>query len=1015
MGRVASATFVGRAAELAALDDAFEAAASGQTTTILIGADAGVGKSRLLTAWNDRARARGARVIAGWCLDVGDSGPAYAAVVQALRDLFESLDSSAVDAFVGTDRTAIARILPELSAGGGGIEDNGPSMPVAQTVVFQRLVDVLDRAAADRPLVLELEDLHWADPSTRAFLAFLVMILSAARLLIVGTFRSEELVRDHPLATTLRQLSRNPRVARLDLRPFEIDEVREQLTAIAGRPPSNTSLERIFARSEGNALFAEELVAVGDAGVELPNSIGEALLARSSGLSNPARTVLRLASVAGRTVTYRTLQAAGSLEEDRLADALREAVAANILEAEHTGERYRFRHALLQEAMYRDALPGERRRLHADVAEALESTVPEPLTDPELVPQLARHWLEAGDIDRALPAMVAAGDLAVRQSAHAEAVRHYERALDLWDHAATGSRNLSRTEILDRASRSAYVAGEPVKAIEFAERALADLDESTDPILLVGTLDNLRLAWDHVGDEKAVLKYATRLAAVEPAGLPLLEQTRILGGRTMVLQRQGDFARATDAANQLQQLVDGGGDAGLQARAHLTMGWMLLEAADLDAAVREARLALDLAMLAGDGEAQVQAYSLSYEAAWAAGRREDTIAATRAFRAFADRVGLLRWEGPWAALAEAEALYQLGRLGECLAVVEEQLRDPPADRSLPLLHLIAAEVAIARGSLSVAAEWLEQGSAETTAGDDEIAIGHVSLVRARLANADGRLDDVRSIVFATAPVLAAAVPHTNTADLTWGIVEIGLEAEASRAEAADAAADVEARAEARGVAMTLSGYVEAVRARRQEAGVSDRSRHRGEEAVIAGHLARIDGRDDPALWAAAADAFPSGSVESLAARYRQAEAMLVARSTSEELGAVVSPAYARAVEIGASPLIARFESVARRSRIRLRVPDIGAQPQPSDLVEVAAEPGHVALRKRGLSEREIEVLALVASGYTNADIGERLFITSKTASVHVSHILDKLGASSRTEAATIGVRLGLPEVEPPES
>lgn len=127
MGRVASATFVGRAAELAALDDAFEAAASGQTTTILIGADAGVGKSRLLTAWNDRARARGARVIAGWCLDVGDSGPAYAAVVQALRDLFESLDSSAVDAFVGTDRTAIARILPELSAGGGGIEDNGPS------------------------------------------------------------------------------------------------------------------------------------------------------------------------------------------------------------------------------------------------------------------------------------------------------------------------------------------------------------------------------------------------------------------------------------------------------------------------------------------------------------------------------------------------------------------------------------------------------------------------------------------------------------------------------------------------------------------------------------------------------------------------------------------------------------------------------------------------------------------------------------------------------------------------
>src|SRR4029453_16684046 len=128
MGRVASATFVGRAAELAVLDDAFETAAAGRTTTVLIGADAGVGKSRLLSAWNERARDRGATVAVGWCLDVGDSGPAYAAVVQALRQLFETLDPAAVDVMIGADRSALARILPELAAGEGDGADDGPSL-----------------------------------------------------------------------------------------------------------------------------------------------------------------------------------------------------------------------------------------------------------------------------------------------------------------------------------------------------------------------------------------------------------------------------------------------------------------------------------------------------------------------------------------------------------------------------------------------------------------------------------------------------------------------------------------------------------------------------------------------------------------------------------------------------------------------------------------------------------------------------------------------------------------------
>jgi DNA-binding CsgD family transcriptional regulator len=211
----------------------------------------------------------------------------------------------------------------------------------------------------------------------------------------------------------------------------------------------------------------------------------------------------------------------------------------------------------------------------------------------------------------------------------------------------------------------------------------------------------------------------------------------------------------------------------------------------------------------------------------------------------------------------------------------------------------------------------------------------------------------------------------------------------------------------------LTGYVEVVSRQRLEAGFLPNHEIAGHAALIAGHVARIEGRDDPALWAAASEQFRPRSAESLTARYRQAEAMLATRRPRDEVRAAMLPAYTVAVEIGARPLAGKFESLARRARIDMRQPADEAAPLAETVADVEArDPGHAALRARGLSDREIEVLTLVAAGYSNADIAERLFISSKTASVHVSHILVKLGVSTRTEAATIGVRLGLPEVEP---
>jgi DNA-binding CsgD family transcriptional regulator len=241
---------------------------------------------------------------------------------------------------------------------------------------------------------------------------------------------------------------------------------------------------------------------------------------------------------------------------------------------------------------------------------------------------------------------------------------------------------------------------------------------------------------------------------------------------------------------------------------------------------------------------------------------------------------------------------------------------------------------------------------------------------------------------------------------------VALATTAEEAERARAAGDREGNESLASATVAIQGWVAEARRQREAAELPPAFGEAGYEALIAGHVARIEGRDEPDLWATAAEAFPPRSVEALTARYRQVEAMLAARAPRDDVRAVAVDAYTAAVDIGARPLAGRFEALARRARIPLRAVDAAAAPQevPGTPDDVSA-PGSAALRKRGLSDREIEVLTLVAAGFSNGDIGDRLFISAKTASVHVTHILNKLDVSTRTEAATIGVRLGLPEVE----
>ena len=688
--------------------------------------------------------------------------------------------------------------------------------------------------------------------------------------------------------------------------------------------------------------------------------------------------------------------------------------ATNILQSDEAGEQLRFRHALLQEAVYRDTSPGERRRLHAAVAEALESISREPVLDAELISELARHWTAAGDDDHAIEASLAAADLAARQSAHAAAFRHYERVVELWDRASTPPNRDAYIRVLSAAARSAYFAGMPRGSMAMSQRALAEIGDGSDIGRVVDALTFLWLAAEHAGEDQVTEACLRRLAAVDPDGLRVLQRKSILTARVQTARRDGDFGAATAATGEIEELLASTTDAGELAEIHLTIGWLLLERLDTTGASGRAELATTLASEAGQVERALVAQNLLYDAQWRAHRYEDTLTAIHTYRELADRLGVPEWERSWVTLAEADSLYQLGRLDQAMNLVEDGLADPPGDRALPFLRMLAAHIALARGSFDEAGGHLAAAYRDATRDDAEIQVAVGPLIELQLAVARDALEGVGPRVADIAAPLASADPHSPLAESTWDFVRIGLAVRATLVERADAAGRTDLTG-ALDDAATLTGYLDKVRARQNEAGMVPSHIHDGDAAVIEGHLARIEHRDDAAIWARAADAYPEGSIKWLSARHRQSEAMLAAKAAREDLASILMPAWRRAVEIGARPLAAQFESVARRARIPLREAEAAQPPVVQSAADTVVEPGRDALRKRGLSDREIEVLGLVAAGYSNAQIADRLFISPKTASVHVSHILDKLGASSRTEAATIGVRLGLPEVEPPET
>jgi predicted ATPase len=349
----------------------------------------------------------------GSCVELGGEGLPFTPLADALRSLVQVTPAEELYAFLGPARSELARLVPELdpdaALSAAALGEGGTAR------LLELVLGVVQRLASDRPLLLVIEDLHWADRSTLDLVTLLVRALRDLRVLVVVSFRSDELHRGHPLRPLVTSWERVRSVQRVELERFSADEVAAQLEGILGSPAPAHLLELVYDRSEGNAFLVEEIVGAVQSGADanhLPVSLRDVLLARAERLSPFTQGLLRVAAAGGRSVPDRLLAAVAAVDEPGLDSGLREAVEHHLLVVDQTGHGYEFRHALTRDAIYGDTLPRERVRIHAAYADALSEDPALAESDATVAAALALHWSAALDLPRAVPACVEAARLA---------------------------------------------------------------------------------------------------------------------------------------------------------------------------------------------------------------------------------------------------------------------------------------------------------------------------------------------------------------------------------------------------------------------------------------------------------------------------------------------------------------------------------------------------------------------------------------------------------------------------
>jgi DNA-binding CsgD family transcriptional regulator len=939
---------VGRAAECIRISAVLDRAADQRPTVVLLVGEAGVGKTTLLREAVRRAGQQGFAVALGGAVP-GASGLAFAPVRSALRAIPEAYGHQRVDELVQR-HPGIEVLLPGAGATRTG---NAPPEPGE---LYVRLLDVVAELADERPLLLALEDLHWADRSTLELLSFLVRNLSGERLAVVATVRSDDAEVDPYTVRAVAELSRLQGVERLDLQPLNREELRTLATAVLGRPPGTALLDELLRRSEGNPFFAVELLAA-DAGLELPPSLREIVDLRLRLLSDGDRQVLRAGAVIGPTIDPELLAAYLERPAGDIDAALRAAIDAEILLVDPDDGTLRFRHALLHERAYSQLLAGERRRLHDRLASTLAG---EPGT-PAAV--LAFHLERAHRHDDALVATLAAARDAGADGA-VDAVHHYRRVVDLWPRAEQPEKVLEcrLVDVLEEGVAFAMDVGVGEIARELVELLLEELDPAAEPerwVLHASALNEIY--WETGRGAEADALLASARALLGPGASPAAVRLHERSSYTSLLV--GDFATAASEAAAAVEAAEALGDPELEAvaigrlgLAHTTTG----DAVGLD----ELRRSMDLARGLGRGHEAARATINHLLVLHAAGDMHAASSAAAEVHQHLDDIAVGPLDRAMLEILVARIHTASGRLSEAADTLAASI-EPVAIRFREHRLIAEAELAIAVGDLG----WARATFADLGPSDTVLAAIHRATVEAELALRTDRPTDARRIVDDHLPI-ALLLPEGTVLRLCAQ----GIEA----APAGDAGIDhYLSLAESQHAALTAHTVI--------------CTPHLDALLADVRNLHALATGTEPPEGHRAALGFDEAGQVLLASWARLHHARVVVASGGDRSACTESLARAHgwAADAGANPLRTAIEDLVRRAR--LDVPGVE----------------RLARDDLRLTSREVEVLRLVAAGRTNREIADALYISPKTASVHVSNILRKVGAANRGEAAAVAHRHGL--------
>lgn len=953
--------FVGRRAELAIFERALADADNGLPSVVLVSGDAGIGKTTLVSESAARA---GVEVFLGRSTHIGgDTIP-----LAPLADLLRQVRRSRPDVLSGSPALAVLNEWCDLGPTRAALDGS------AHGGLFVAVVELISQLASAGVTVVGFEDLHWADAVTWDLFDHVARNLIDERVVLVGTYRVNEVADSPSQRARLAELTRLPAAHRLHLDGLGRDEVAQRVEALLGSPPPNELVDQVVARGRGNPFFTAELVAAHVSGEAIPLLLSDLISAEIADLDSPTRLALNAVAAVGRDTAHELLAAVAGLSDDDAETAVRAAVDARLLVVGSDG--YRFRHPLLAEVVYADLLPPQRRRLHRSVAAALADQSPNELRRADRAGELALHLDLAGDVEGAFAALLAAAD-AAETVAPAAAFGHLERAFEMWDAAGATAAAADQAQRLWQAAEIATSTVGNERAVQLARAAFQHGPPALGAAWGHERLGRYLWASGRLQESAAEFGQAVTLlgdtddpaAALVYAGLA---QAEVLAGNDTVAERWCDRV--------FELVPTPGGNPAAWSMARRALGIARSNRGDPANAVELCREAM-----ASATNAQSRALAGLYlcVALGDAGEYVAELATAQDAVAEGHLAGLDRGNGCYFDSLAADALVRLGRWSEVTGLLARH----PLPDTLPVGRLQLARV---RAVLAA-----RRGDADEALA--QLAVAHRLPI-------DGWHDVLRDAATADVHVTVGNWDEALRAgERGWLATCDGAALWAARFAMFTAVAEVERTLDQRARREPVD--VDAVVARLQHRLARARDLAArvpgGAQRDTAAHIAHAAasvtrlGVSDATAWSEAAACW-SGLGDRWAtavALAREAEAAATA-GAADRAASALRRAHAIATELGASPLVTEIDAISTRTRISLDAPTRVA------LDESSAE-------RLGLTPREAEVLSLVAAGRTNRQIGGELFVSDKTASVHVSNILRKLGVNSRVDAAAVAQRLGM--------